>query len=98
MGDYPLHEKLASKQVEHKTVVSFLEFLMDHETYRIRIETLLPEDPEVPFEREEDRWHWMPGRSCFADLIAGFFEIDQGEFEKEKQRMLDELRAGGKKK
>ena len=98
MGNYPLHEKLAARREEHKAICEFLEWLDQHDQYRMTIDIKGDPDPDIPFESEESMWRRMYGLGSIRDLIAAFFGIDPREFEKERQRMLDEFRAGGDQK
>ena len=76
---YPLHQKLSDRKVEHEAVSDFLTWWYD----------------------EQDGYLDSNGEQGYIDydklskVIGQYFEVDEKEFEEEKQQMLKSIQETG---
>lgn len=77
MSDYPQHDKLKALVGANQTVGDFI--------------TWLRAKGYIICERHEADDYW-PTFKTTDNLIADFFEIDEKELSREKDRMLEEFR------
>ena len=106
---YPEHEKLKAVAHESQTVGSFLEWLENEKHVELAVrhehtEGCYEEDVRLHGEGDPP-FHWIarcgyredalqPAFLAPRKLLAEFFEIDEEELEREKRKMLEELREG----
>lgn len=81
MNKYPEHEKIKALGNQNQIIGSFLEWLQ-HGGFSIC------KYIEEPRRREG----YEPSRNNIQEWLAEYFDIDLKALEKEKQKMLDEMR------
>lgn len=93
MGKYPEHEKLAARQSERKAIQAFLNWVVENDRYRLRIEEHHDPNPDVSFEKEEDRWWPVPSTIELNRIIEEHFDLDHEVLEREREQMIEEIRG-----
>jgi hypothetical protein len=83
MNDYPEHDKLSAVKDKSQTIGEFLEWLDYEKNYSVCSLT----------EGRNGGGEYSPIFTSTEKLLAEFFNIDLNKLEKEKRKMLDELRA-----
>jgi hypothetical protein len=83
MNDYPEHDKLSAIKGKSQEIGEFLDWLRDEKDYQICswVEGGCGNGEYNPIFRSTE------------NLLTEYFNIDLKKLEKEKQKMLDELRA-----
>lgn len=79
---YPEHAKMKKRKIEHQHIKMFCWFLQAN--------GLLYRREENPNGRDT---YWALNDNDIAKIISEYFGIDHQEFEKEKLRMLKEIRS-----
>lgn len=79
MSTYPEHEKMKAVAEHSQEIGRFLDEFLPGEGITLAV---------------VDGDDWMPVRESITSLLAKFYDIDLTKIEKEKQQMLDEIRAG----
>ena len=81
--NYPQHDKLKALNGANQTIGDFIEWLGQH--------NMAVCERHKPTSDNEWQEYW-PTFTRRDSLIAQFFEIDERELSREKDRMLDEFR------
>lgn len=99
MNEYPLHELLKERRSELETIQNFLTWLLDEHRIDIHVDEDTQSMPvflaaDVPDKKYDDfrTIRLSMGDSQRGDLIGAYFGVDPVELEKEKRKMLDDLR------
>jgi hypothetical protein len=79
MSEYPEHNKLKAIREKSQAVGEFLDWL--------------PEEGITLCSFSDENEHYYPCQLTIQQLLAKYFQIDLEVLEKEKQHMLEEIRA-----